>query len=191
LAAANLDSDVRADLAIGAPDEDLGGETDAGAVLVHYGAQGGLLAGGDLWHQGNDSPSSTLEAGDRFGYSLAAANFGNGGHHDLAIGSPGEDLSFDEDDAGAVVVLYGAASGLTAFGADFWHQDAAGMPDFVERGDRFGQAVSGGNYSRQRQADLAIGAPWEDYEAVDDGVVAVKYGGPTGLTGTADLLSMP
>jgi hypothetical protein len=143
-----------------------------------------------LWHQGNDGPASTLEADDRFGQSLAAANFGRAAQRDLAGGSPGEDISGNTN-AGAVIVLYGSAPGLTATGSDFWHQDAAGVPGAAQPGDGFGWSVSGGNYGDTNHVDLAIGVPFENNTATDDGVAIAMYGNPTGLGGTGDQLAMP
>jgi hypothetical protein len=53
LAAANFGKGSQADLAVGVPNEDLGANTDAGAVNVIYGTTNGLMATDDqFWHQG-------------------------------------------------------------------------------------------------------------------------------------------
>jgi hypothetical protein len=44
------------------------------------------------------------------------------------------------EDAGAVNVLYGAATGLSASGNQFWHQDTPSVLDAAERLDYFGVA---------------------------------------------------
>ena len=43
--------------------------------------------------------------------------------------------------AGAVNVLYGTASGLSASGNQFWHQNSAGILDAAEEDDRFGSVL--------------------------------------------------
>ena len=68
----------------------------------------------------------TPEAGDQFGYSLAAGNFGNSSQADLAIGVPFEDQAATND--GAVNVIYGAATGgLGAAGNEVWSQGSEGI----------------------------------------------------------------
>ncbi len=84
--------------------------TNDGAVNVIYGGLGGLsTAGNEVWSQGGEGVAGTAEAGDLFGYSLAAGNFGNTGQADLAIGVPFEDQAATND--GAVNVIYGAPAG--------------------------------------------------------------------------------
>ena len=100
------------------------------------------------------------EAGDRFGASLTAWNFGRNGARqlcnpithrcdtfsvpiaDLAIGVPRENVGTIVD-AGAVNVIYGSVSfdGLTFSNDQLWTQDSPGVPDVPEAGDRFGEAL--------------------------------------------------
>ena len=78
LAAGNFGNGVQADLAIGVPLEDVIA-VDAGAVNVLYGSAAGLSAAeNQLWHRAIDGILGAAEAGDQFGYSLAAGNFGLG-----------------------------------------------------------------------------------------------------------------
>ena len=77
LAAGDFDQDGFADLAAGASGEDLG----AGVVSVLFGSSGGLTrAGGQLFTQ----VGGAVEAIDRFGASLAAADYDHDGFLDLA-----------------------------------------------------------------------------------------------------------
>jgi hypothetical protein len=112
---------------VGVPGEDVGTIVDAGAVNVIYGSPRGLTAAGNqLWTQDSQGIKDLAEAeGERFGAALAAANFGEGSPADLAVGVPGEDVGTIVD-AGAVNVLYGSASGLTAAGNQLWHQNQSG-----------------------------------------------------------------
>ena len=78
LSAWNYGRDERADLAIGAPFEDLPADgvsqTDAGAVVVIYGTGAGLTATAanpaQLWHQNVSGVDDVVQQGDRFGYTL-------------------------------------------------------------------------------------------------------------------------
>ncbi len=138
LASGDFDGDGFDDLAIGAPGEGIGAKADAGAVNVLYGSASGLTATGDqLWHQSTSGVLGGAEAGDLFGASLASADFDGDGKDDLAIGAPGEGIGAKAD-AGAVNVLYGSASGLTAAGDQLWHQNVAGVLGGAEPGDLFG-----------------------------------------------------
>jgi len=84
-----------------------------------------------------------------------------------------------------VHVLYGSASGLSATGSQYWTQDASGIADAIETGDRFGSALATGKLNSDALADLVVGVPDENYGTiVDAGVVHVIPGGAAGLTAT-------
>jgi hypothetical protein len=68
----------------------------------------------------------SAEEGDDFGMSIAGANFGKSSHADLAIGAYGETLGTNTR-AGAVNVLYGSATGITATGTQFWTEGSSGV----------------------------------------------------------------
>src|SRR5262245_54731095 len=122
---ADFNGDGRDDLAVGAPDEDLGTASDAGAVIVIYGSSGGLTStNSQVWTQESTLVPDVAEPGDRFGESLVAGDFDGDGFADLAIGVPGESFGV-AGQAGAVNVIYGSPSGLAATTTDkFWNQDA-------------------------------------------------------------------
>ena len=187
LAAANLGKSSQSDLAIGAPFEDLGAIHQGGAVNVLYGSSTGLTSTGDqLWSQDSTGVNGTAEAGDWFGFSLAATNLGKSSEADLAIGVTFEDVGALSA-AGAVNVLYGSSSGLSATGDQLWTQDSSGIQDTAEAGDSLVWSVSAANYGHSTQADLAIGAPGETVGGdVSAGAVNVLYGSSTGLSSTGD-----
>ena len=81
-------------------------------------------------------------SGDLFGEALLAAHFGKSGRDDLAVGVPSEDIG-TVTEAGAVSILYGSTTGLSATGDQFWHQDSPGIKDVVEEDDVFGFALGG------------------------------------------------
>ena len=77
LAAANFGKSSHADLAIGVPDEDAGSTADTGGVHVIYGSANGLTGtDSQLWTQNSRGIIGEPEQFDRFGDTLAAANFG-------------------------------------------------------------------------------------------------------------------
>lgn len=184
LAAADFGKSSHADLAVGVSNEDLGGADGAGAVSVIYGGPHGLSAAGDqLWHQGRSGIDGDPEFQDFFGEAVSAANFGKSGYADLAVGVPEEDLGAATN-AGVVHVIYGTPDGLRAVGAQFWHQDVAGLDDDVEMNDRFGDDLAAANFGNGWYADLAVGVPAEtvgDPAVPSAGAVDVLYGSADGL----------
>jgi hypothetical protein len=109
---------------------------------------------------------------------------------ELAVGVPGEgqehSILTNEPQVGAVNVLVGGETGLSATG-DLWvWQDSSSFQGAVEGEseplDRFGSAVSTADFGRGAVVDLAVGVPGEDEERfiADDedsvGAVNVLYG---------------
>ncbi|HSJ52656.1 MAG TPA: FG-GAP repeat protein [Anaerolineae bacterium] len=187
---ADFDGDNYDDLVIGVPYEAIGSAGTAGAVHALYGAPGTGLsaAGSQLWHQDIDGVLETAEAGDEFGFALAVADFDGNSFLDLAVGVHGEAVGFTPT-AGAVHVFYGTAAGLSADQNEIWHQSAPGIEDEAEADDRFGWALTAGDFDGDGYGDLAIGVLWEDVgtPAVENaGAVHVIYGSAGGLTATGN-----
>jgi len=188
LAAADFDGDGFADLAAGVPGDNPGTKNDAGAVNVIYGTASGLDSSGNQgWTQDSLGIPGTAQAGDNFGYAVAAADFGNGSQADLAAGVPGEDLS-GATDGGGLNVIYGGAAGLSSSGAQYWDENTAGIVGGpAGTADNFGNSLAAGDMGNGSQADLAIGVPGKDISLKDKaGAVNVIYGGASGLTTTGN-----
>lgn len=126
---------------------------------------------------------------------LSTGDFDGDGRDDIAIGVPREDVG-SKTDAGAVHVLYGSSTGLSAHRNQLWTQGSAGVPGALERSDGFGWATATGDFDGDGFDDLAIGVPLEGYEfekrtangccitvsSPGAGAVNVLYGSRTGLT---------
>jgi hypothetical protein len=199
LAAGDFNHDGFADLAIGVPGENFCSRTcmltgnglveEAGAVNVIYGSPGGLSTThlpSQSWRQGVGGILDSAETGDHFGGSLAAGDFNGDGFVDLAIGVPDESLGAIAG-AGAVNVIYGSVSGLSATTVpnQFWHQDSPSVQDAAEANDHFGFSLAAGDFSRDGFSDLAVGVPFETIGSAQlAGAVNVIYGSATGLSAT-------
>lgn len=176
LAAGDFDDDGCDDLVIGAPQEDIGTENNAGMIQVIYGSADGLTdVGNEVFRQGTNGISANPEPGDNFGRSLAVGDFDDDGIDDLAIGAPGEDI---EDagvaGAGAVHVLFGAAVGGLSGNGDLLYFRGNGLPGVPEPGEGIGRALAAGDFNFLFPGDdLAIGAPASGIapDPVDEGRV--------------------
>ena len=176
LAAGDFNGDNVADLAIGVPaDNTTLGRT--GAVNVLYGSSAGLSSSGSqLWSRASNSNLGNPVEGDHFGQSLSAGDFDGTGYDDLAIGVPGADVGGNAD-AGAVIVFYGSATGLSTLRNQLWDQNGLDNSGGAEAGDAFGSALAAGDFNGDNVVDLAIGVPGEDAVAVvNAGAVNVLYG---------------
>lgn len=185
LVAGDFNGDRYDDLAIGDQDEvDPGNKTHAGGVWIIPGSRTGLVTG-SARHFSQSSPGvpGDPEQYDRFGGALAAGDINGDGRADLAIGAYGESIGTKRD-AGAVTVLLGTATGLTATGATFLSQDQSAVPGTSEPNDHFGYTLAIGKVNADRYADLVIGAPHEDdgSSANGSGVVTLMWGSATGVS---------
>jgi FG-GAP repeat len=206
LSSGDFNGDGFDDLAIGVPSEDVdtgtGTIANAGAVNVLYGSSNGLSATSpprpdQIWTQSTPNVNGGSEEFDKFGDSLSSGDFNGDGFDDLAIGTPFEDIDTGAgtiDDAGAVNVLYGSSSGLSATSPprpdQIWTQSTPDVNDVSEAGDLFGDSLSSGDFNGDGFDDLAIGVPFEDVvvgqsEVLGAGAVNVLYSSSNGLSATS------
>ncbi|WP_406838128.1 FG-GAP-like repeat-containing protein [Streptomyces sp. AHU1] len=114
-------------------------------------------------------------------------DFNGDGYRDLVVGAPYASNGSVEE-AGAVVVLYGSASSVSATRRTVITQATAGIPGAPEGGDGFGSAVASADLDRDGYADLVVGTPDEDVDGTKSrGSVTVVWGGPHGLQGGASI----
>jgi hypothetical protein len=192
LAAADVQGDGFADLAVGVPGEYVatGGVLEAaGAVHILYGSTGGLsAAGSQYWSQNSEGIGDAAEPMDAFGSEVVMADVDGDGHADLAVGVPGEAVG-TVSRAGAVNVIRGSASGLTAAGNQFWSQDSPAIAEDAQEGEEFGRRLTAADFNRDGFADIAAGVPSEDSSSVPfAGAVSVIYGTAGGLSATGNQL---
>ena len=88
LAAGDAGGDGRADILVGAPREDVGGNPDQGRAYLFNGANGDLT-------MTLDSPNA--QPGGRFGDGLAMGNVTGDGRLEAAVGAPDEDAGASTD----------------------------------------------------------------------------------------------
>src|SRR5919204_1090753 len=106
-------------------------------------------------------PSALAVDAGAAGSGGGAGDFNGDGVADLAVGVPGEDVAGIED-AGAVNVLYGSATGVTTAGDQLFSQDSPGVAGAAEAGERVGSAVAAGDFNGDGYAHLAVGGPFGD-----------------------------
>ena len=134
LSVADADGDGYADLAVGAPGEDIGTVRDAGAVWLLRGSAHGLTTtGAQSFDQNSPDVPGTAEAGDEWGAQVLLADTDANGLFDLVAAAPSEN-----DQGGVVWVLPGGTKGLVADGSWTYGGGALGAPG---SGARFGAAV--------------------------------------------------
>jgi len=185
--AADFNGDGLGDIALGVPEENLAGAGNGGAVNVIYGTPAGLdSAGSQFWSQDSAGIEDVPESGDRFGHAVAGGDFNADGFDDMAVGVQREDVGTIVD-AGAVNVIYGSATGLTATGNQLWTQDSLDVEDVAETGDLFGGTLSAGESGNGAGEELAIGTQMDNIGSIaDGGLVNVLYGSLAGLTAAGD-----
>src|SRR4029453_12475835 len=170
-------------LVVGAPGEDVGTVNAAGAVNVFCAGDFSLPGTSQVLLQPNP------EAGDQFGFALAAGFFDYTAGYDIAVGAPTEDVGTQQD-AGMVTVFHQRTGNLSSYIQTF--VQGPGTGGAAEAGDRFGASLAAGFLESTQGGtpwELAVGAPGEDLGATANvGAVNVLYGTNDGLVGRGQVL---
>lgn len=176
LAAGDFDGDGVDELAVGAPGFDVGAYPGAGRVFI-LDFEAGM--GVTFWDQEVTGVPGMAEDDDHFGSALSSGDFDDDAYEDLAVGIPFEDALLE--DSGALNVLYGSSTGLTATDSQLVVQDQAIWPE--QAGARFGATLAAGNFDADfGHWDLAVGYPGFPIDNVAGaGGVVVLFGGNDGL----------
>ncbi|WP_448319363.1 FG-GAP repeat protein, partial [Streptomyces sp. CO7] len=120
-------------------------------------------------------------------HGAVPGDFNGDGYRDAVLPAPGATVA-GEEGAGAVVVLYGGAAGLSTPRRATITQNSTGVPGTAEFNDGFGGATATADLNRDGYADLVVATPYEDTTGGEDaGLVTVLWGSGSGLTSGTDL----
>ncbi|MGH4029705.1 hypothetical protein ACQB60_12290 [Actinomycetota bacterium Odt1-20B] len=163
-------------------------ESDKGTIRIEYGS----ASGPDSAHakkitQDTAGVPGVGEEGDQFGASVSAGDVNGDGYADIAVGIPGEDLkegTRNVSNAGSVVLLKGAKTGVTGTGSQAFTQTTEGVPGSSEKDDQFGRTTLLRDVNGDKKADLTVGVPSEDGTFADSGAAWVLRGASGGLSTT-------
>ncbi|MFC8131204.1 esterase [Streptomyces sp. NPDC057302] len=134
LSVADTNGDGYADVAIGAPGEDIGTVADAGAAWVLRGSNAGLTGvGAKSWDQNSADIPGAAEKGDKWGAQVRLTDPNRDGRFGLLAAAPGENAG-----DGVVWVLSAGTGGITAAGSWTYGADSLGAPG---TGAAFGAAI--------------------------------------------------
>jgi hypothetical protein len=102
------------------------------------------------------------------------------GYRDVVVSAPDAAVG-GHAKAGALVILYGTAQGVSGTRRTVLTQNSTGVPGAAESGDRFGASVVVHDLNADGYSDLVVGAPGEDVSGDDGGgSVTVVYGTASG-----------
>lgn len=161
--AADITGDGRADILVGAPLEEVGGNSHQGRAYVFDGGTGALLLTLDTPNPGS---------GARFGSAVAAGDVNGDGRPDIIVGAAGQCVSGPPPAcAGQVFVFDGVTGGLIR---------TLNTPNPFSTG-RFGGSVASGDLNGDGRADIVVGAPGE---FSNQGRVYIFNGATGGLMST-------
>jgi hypothetical protein len=177
IAVGDVNRDGYADLLIG--------DSDHNQLIAAYGSAAGLTTG-SLWTtitQNTAGVPGATKDGDGFGASVSVGDITGDGIADVAVGIPGKTVN-GRTNAGQVVLLRGATSGLSGKHAQAFNQNTSGVPGSAEKNDRFGGEAQLLDINGNGYADLAAAAVNEDS---GNGAVWVLRGRPAGVVTDAAL----
>lgn len=142
---------TRGTLAVGTPGEDVGAVADAGVVTV-FSNIGERFVARTAFHQDTAGVPGKLEAGDRFGFALAAG-FANA----FYVGVPTEDVG-SVVDAGSVQPVRIVGRQLPPRFLPTITENARGTAGSVGTANRFGRSI--GSMAGQQENIVTISSPY-------------------------------
>jgi hypothetical protein len=162
VALGDMNDDGKADIAVGAVGETVGGNSYQGRAYVFSGADGALLFT-------LDKPNPP-QAEAYFGSSLAVGDINDDGNADIAVGAFYEDVG-GNNNQGRAYVFSGADGSLLR---------TLNTPN-PQAGANFGYSLAAGDVNGDGKGDVAVGAPYEDVDPIADQGRAYVFSGDTGL----------
>ena len=117
-----------------------------------------------------------------FGFRIVACDVNGDGYSDAVVAAPWDGLR--PEAAGRVVVLYGAAAGLSPRRLSVLSQSTPGVPGNSEAYDQFGASIECGRINADRFDDVVVGTTgesWPGRTRRDLGRVVVVPGGADGV----------
>jgi len=139
------------DVAFGCPGNDSGFFVDVGSVSVAFGMAGGISGAQGRSLRQKSNRAEGIEAFDKCGQALGAADLDNDGDEELVMGCPGEDLGLFGLDAGGIEVMEGNSNvDLALFSSSTILSSGS---------QRCGAAIATGHFNSDAFADVAIGCP--------------------------------
>jgi hypothetical protein len=160
IAVGEVNGDGKGDIAVGVPEEIVGGKTNQGRAYVFSGADGSLLLT-------LDTPNP--QAWARFGFAVAVGEVNGDGKPDIVVGADGETVG-DNDWQGQAYVFSGADGSLLRTLSSPNPQSWA----------EFGVVVAVGDVNGDGKTDVAVGAVGEDVGEVADAGRAYVFSGADG-----------
>ncbi|MFJ9981275.1 FG-GAP repeat protein [Streptomyces cyaneofuscatus] len=132
--------------------------------------------------------AATLSAGTAVAAPVPVPQDINGdGYRDIVLPAPGASVK-GRWAAGAIVVLYGSAKGVSAAKRAVITQDSPGVPGAAEANDRFGASSAIADLDKDGYADVVVGIPYESVgTTVAAGSAVVLWGSKNGLVSGAAL----